>query len=451
VSVLRILREPTPPTKQSVLLMLTLVITILSVAPNVHADQQYAIDLLGFGWTIGEIPIEIHNASAVQQDLVLKAANAWNTAQTWFRDNYDPQDKIYQFTVKQVGLVKVEFGLPVGAFSFLPCYECAGVTLVTLPSPYVVINNLDYSSCHCQLSSTEKEVTWLGAIMHELGHVLGLGHTKVSDDLMNEYIDTDLAAIKPSIVYPTTLDLYGVDVIAQHSQSSQEYRNLVPGTGTTSWCYTNVDCYIPDQASLPPSILYAISPTTSRLEIQVPPDVSVTVDGVRQPPGPVQLSVALGAHTATVPEYQNVDPATRLKFHLWNGTEGTISSADLTYTFQLFTDVSITASYDTQYRLNLVSSQENATGVGWYDAGSVASFSVSSSRNLLFWTFQGWYEDGRQVGNTTMGSITMNSPHTLTARWVLDYVLLGGVIGIIAVVAVGLAYYRKKLSLLASE
>jgi hypothetical protein len=41
----------------------------------------------------------------------------------------------------------------------------------------------------------------------------------------------------------------------------------------------------------------------------------------------------------------------------------------------------------------------------------------------------------------------MSSPHTLTARWGLNYVLLIGVIVIIAVVAIGLGYYSKKLPL----
>jgi uncharacterized repeat protein (TIGR02543 family) len=161
----------------------------------------------------------------------------------------------------------------------------------------------------------------------------------------------------------------------------------------------------------------------------------------------VQLSVAVGMTvTVTVPEYQNVDPATRLRFHGWYDTQGTISSADLIYTFQALTDVSITPRYDTQYRLNLVNSQENATGAGWYDAGSIATFSSAPSHSLI-WTFQGWYdESGSLVTPSNTGTISMGSPHTLTARWGLSYIILGGVIGIITVIAIGLAYHRKNLA-----
>jgi len=100
----------------------------------------------------------------------------------------------------------------------------------------------------------------------------------------------------------------------------------------------------------------------------------------------------------------------------------------------------------TQYSLALVSSQENATGAGWYDSGSVATFSLPTNRYQLFWIFQGWYEDGHPITTSSTGSIVMDSANTITAQWGLDYVLLGTVIAVIAVVTVlGLLYHKKRL------
>ncbi|MGA2971086.1 MAG: zinc ribbon domain-containing protein [Candidatus Bathyarchaeia archaeon] len=178
------------------------------------------------------------------------------------------------------------------------------------------------------------------------------------------------------------------------------------------------------------------------LTVSTPSQVSVTVDGVQEGTGFTSLKLLPGSHAISVPAMVQVDNSTRLRFDHWED-----GSTDMTRTLDLQDDTTLTANYITQYRLNLVS-QGNATGSGWYDSGTIASFSVPS-RSQVIWVFQGWYEVGSLVTSSNNGSITMDAPHTLVARWGLDYILLVGVIGVLVGIAVGLAYFGKKLPFLA--
>jgi hypothetical protein len=80
------------------------------------------------------------------------------------------------------------------------------------------------------------------------------------------------------------------------------------------------------------------------------------------------------------------------------------------------------ATYKTQYYLTVVSSYGDSTGQGWYDAGSTATFTVTSpvsdgagSQRL----FTGWSSSdaGGYAGEDTSHSVTMNSSITETASW----------------------------------
>src|SRR5208282_421398 len=99
-------------------------------------------------------------------------------------------------------------------------------------------------------------------------------------------------------------------------------------------------------------------------------------------------------------------------------------------------DSSIAISFQRQFLLTVKSDVGNVSGGGWYNEGSTAAF--SSPSNSLMWTFEGW----ALVTASNNGSIEMDAPHTLTARWIPGYLLVG--ICIIAVVAFSMLYYRRR-------
>ena len=82
----------------------------------------------------------------------------------------------------------------------------------------------------------------------------------------------------------------------------------------------------------------------------------------------------------------------------------------------------LAATYKTQYYLTAASSYGNPTGQGWYDAGSTATFAVTSPASGgagTQYTFTGWAssDTGGYTGADASHSSTVNSPITETASW----------------------------------
>jgi hypothetical protein len=99
------------------------------------------------------------------------------------------------------------------------------------------------------------------------------------------------------------------------------------------------------------------------------------------------------------------------------GTSGTISS----YT-------TINPTYYNQYYLTISSSYGSPTGQGWYNAGSSASFSVTtpaSGGTGIQYAFTSWTGSGSGSYSGTSGSasVTMNNPITETTNWQTQYYL----------------------------
>lgn len=93
---------------------------------------------------------------------------------------------------------------------------------------------------------------------------------------------------------------------------------------------------------------------------------------------------------------------------------------------------SVTANFQTQYKLTVTSERGVAHGDGWYNAGSNAEFYVESrtvpivtgSRYYLTgWTGTG---GGSYTGEEISQIVTMNNPITETAEWVTQYELSVG-------------------------
>jgi hypothetical protein len=195
------------------------------------------------------------------------------------------------------------------------------------------------------------------------------------------------------------------------------------------------------------STIFSMNLTPVTLNVVVPGSVAVSVDGVEQAPGPSAVGVALGQHNIAVPALVQVDPTTRLRFDHWS--DGTLGTVD---TIVVTGNASVEATYVTQHLLTLVGAGENATGTGWYDADSVATFSTNQYQPIAGplgeigakSTFQGWYENSQLVTSSPNGTISMDKPHTLTAVWQIDYTVPGGItLGIVAAIVIAYLVVRR--------
>jgi hypothetical protein len=81
--------------------------------------------------------------------------------------------------------------------------------------------------------------------------------------------------------------------------------------------------------------------------------------------------------------------------------------------------------YKTQYLLTVTSDYGTVQGQGWYDAGSSATFSVTSQVDTSYGVkqvFERW--SGDSVSTSSTATITMDSPRTVTAVWKTDSAIL---------------------------
>lgn len=191
------------------------------------------------------------------------------------------------------------------------------------------------------------------------------------------------------------------------------------------------------------SALFTITVSSMILTVKIPAAITVTVDGMQQSPGPIQLPISAGPHTISVPSTAQVDNTTRLRFDGW--ADG-FAVPNRTVTIEM--SRSYEAVYVTQYRLAVIGEAVSATGQGWYDAGSIATFSVAETEpmggilGLLGGKlgFQGWYEGNQLLADSSTSMIIMDKPHTLTVNWQADYTIPLIISGVV-LIALGLAYF----------
>lgn len=103
------------------------------------------------------------------------------------------------------------------------------------------------------------------------------------------------------------------------------------------------------------------------------------------------------------------------------------------------------ANYQTQYYLTVSSAYGTPEGEGWYNASSVATFSVKPVEEFLIQhVFTNW--SGNSDASTASASVTMNSPKTVVAVWKTDYIQLVILVGIVVAAAGGssLALSRRR-------
>ncbi|MCE9652826.1 MAG: hypothetical protein K8Q89_07220 [Nitrosarchaeum sp.] len=143
-------------------------------------------------------------------------------------------------------------------------------------------------------------------------------------------------------------------------------------------------------------------------------------------------------------EIQDIGIAnTRVIFDGWDGDVKSDSSNT-----KVFMDKpkSIEGIWKKQYQLVVNSEYGTTQGTSWYNEGVLASFGITTPRDPAgFWqqrTFQGW--EGSSDAMSTTGSILMNGPKTINAKWNIDYSLTFMNLAIISSTAIaGLIIYKK--------
>jgi hypothetical protein len=119
----------------------------------------------------------------------------------------------------------------------------------------------------------------------------------------------------------------------------------------------------------------------------------------------------------------DTQPGTRYAFMGWQGIFNETSNP---VTFEVETPTNLTASWSTQYYLDVdTGGHAVASGSGWYDAGSNATYSLSPPNpvNGSWYIFQGW--SGDCLSSNLTGTINVTEPMKLTADWtVLEWMTI---------------------------
>ncbi len=146
-------------------------------------------------------------------------------------------------------------------------------------------------------------------------------------------------------------------------------------------------------------------------------------------------SVVIGAAPQSVSGGEGI----RYVFQHWTIDDVPVSGNSVQVTMD--TPHTVVARYKTQYKLAVSSDYGIVQGGGWYDAGSSATFSVTTPVDTSYGVrqvFERWTGDSQSTSPTA--TITMDSPHAVTAVWRTDNTILYATIalGIAAAFALGI-------------
>jgi len=191
-----------------------------------------------------------------------------------------------------------------------------------------------------------------------------------------------------------------------------------------------------------------------QITVQAEPKIGpISVDGVSYSADrlPVTSTWEIGsAHTLSVDSTISGEEGVRYVFVEWSD-----GSKDTSHTITVTETASLTAKFKTQYELKVTSDLGDPQGSGWYDAGSTATFSVTSPQpeTGLFGSlggktiFRAW--TGDSTADKSTADIVMDGPKTVRAQWITDdsqpYMILGGIgVGVVIVIILALLLMRRK-------
>ena len=110
--------------------------------------------------------------------------------------------------------------------------------------------------------------------------------------------------------------------------------------------------------------------------------------------------------------------------YVWTSTTGLATSQNGTINVSSAGGL-VTANYETQYWLAVVSPYDTPGGMGWYDSGSTANATLTNATvnitpGSVQAVFTGWSGDATGT-SLTSNPITMSGPMTAIANWMIQY------------------------------
>jgi hypothetical protein len=161
-------------------------------------------------------------------------------------------------------------------------------------------------------------------------------------------------------------------------------------------------------------------------------------------------NVQLGPAQSTI----DLSSVERLRFLTWVEDGGNVGGISINVLMDTPHDV--TLSYATQYYVDVRSSYDSVSGSGWYDKGSTARITASTTSGSwpLAYALSGWTvtpTSGKLGFDNGAWTLTVDRPYVVEAVWNFDVfpvlALIAGIsIAIVAVVGIMLAYRRRMFS-----
>jgi hypothetical protein len=278
--------------------------------------------------------------------------------------------------------------------------------------------------------------------------------TVTADDYCNSYNTASTTYTVGPNTYPVSIQLSGVpqqytatlQVDGQNETiAGSEIKTLNFQIGTTHTI--TVDPYVSGDTGVryycAQNTLSLTSSGSFTFSYQTQYQFAVETDptGITQVTGGGWFSAGTSVQTNQAPQMVAGSTGTQYAFKGWevNGSPQTGNPISLT----LDKPYTAIANYSTEYQLAVDSAYGNPQGSGYYDAGTVAQFSVTTPVGFpvqeVFVQWQGDY-----TGTSPQGSITMDKPHVVQAVWSTSYTLLIAIIIVAAAIVGGLLFWRSR-------